>query len=52
VALEILNRISTAEASFGSNGSGRRYRGQPFDLGVIAPAGGPAESPAQVRKLA
>ncbi len=30
----------------------REPRGQPADIGVIAPAGGRADSPAHVRKLA
>jgi hypothetical protein len=39
-------------ATFPPTRSSRRFRDQPADVGVIAPAGGLADSPAQVRKLA
>ena len=53
-APDMFSRIDAAGASDVSPGtrSCRRYRHQPADIGVIAPAGGLADSPAQVRKLA
>ena len=44
--------VRTGEAAPLSLGERSRYRDQPADVGVIAAAGGLADSPAHVRKLA
>ena len=44
--------VRTGEAVLLSLGERSRYRDQPADVGVIAPAGGLADSPAHLRKLA
>jgi hypothetical protein len=44
--------VRTGEATPLSLGERSRYRDQPAEVGVIAPAGGLADSPAHVRKLA
>jgi hypothetical protein len=52
-ALDISNRIDATEASDVPPISKLSpLRDQPADVGVIAPAGGRADSPAQLRKLA
>ena len=44
--------VRTGDAAWLSLGERSRYRDQPADVGVIAPAGGLADSPAHVRMLA
>ena len=44
--------VRTGEAAPLSLGERSRYSDQPADVGVIAPTGGLADSPAHVRKLA
>ena len=44
--------VRTGEAAPLSLGEPSRYRDQPADVGVIVLAGGVADSPAHVRKLA